>query len=1029
MIDTTRHSRLLAALAAEALAYPLARKLLVCRRHGEGLELLRSLAAAGRPWIGFTATTPMRLALELVSAGAADPELLDEFDEQALIDEAIDDVLREGRAPRYAVFAEGVGLRRALARAVQALRLAGASPRLVQRALADTSKREALAAILGRYDSLRIERGRADAADVFARATARVDEGAVLPDARLLIVPGHNLRGVSGGLLRCLVDRGAVLLDEDTPVGTAPAARLGGSAAVAPADPHAYLRMVADAPGTATRLSFFAATSIQAELREVLRRIIGAGARWDEAEIVATDPATYAVALDGLARRLGVPVGYAMGLPVARTRPGRVVSTYLRWIEDDFREDVIRGLIERSEIMPRGDGVPAGPTLARRLRRLRIGRGRARYLETIDAALRSIARTRTEDDDRSGTERVEARARERVQLQALRDLLAPILRATPELSSALPPEERRTTPAALARGVRAALKLTSVHADVDRAARDRLLERLERIEATLTREVPLRAALAMLEEKLDDRVPAPEAGGRAPWVSSGGRLHFTDLDGAGVSGRHLTFVVGLDASRFPDAPLHDTLLSDADRRALGRHEEVPSLPTSTERIDERRYALAALLARTRGPVTLSYAAWSAADGRALAPSAELLQAYRLRTGRAGADYEDLKAALVPYVSAVPRGAQLDGADAWLGGLDDGGVLRRGDDVVREAYPSLGRGIAAATARSGDVPSAHHGVITPRPIFDPRGRDVPMSASRLQSLGECPHRYLVLHVLGVRPPEDPEADPARWLSPLERGAALHEVFETTLSTARDRGLERDADAVATLAAEVLEVVIDRLRREQPPPGEAVYEAERKALRTDVRAFVRMVAEDGRSWVALEEAFGEDAPVSLGLPGGPLRVRGKIDRVDRIADDALVVVDYKTGSTYPFRAESGVWAGGRRLQHAFYTAGAEALHGGTVQAVEYHFPGIRGRNERVVYSRSQLDGGVRLIDHLLDLAARGWFVPTEDASSDCKYCDVRHVCRVRQRRGDRIESPPADWSARLYETDAEVLRALRTLREWQ
>jgi hypothetical protein len=44
-------------------------------------------------------------------------------------------------------------------------------------------------------------------------------------------------------------------------------------------------------------------------------------------------------------------------------------------------------------------------------------------------------------------------------------------------------------------------------------------------------------------------------------------------------------------------------------------------------------------------------------------------------------------------------------------------------------------------------------------------------------------------------------------------------------------------------------------------------------------------------------------------------------------------------------------------------------------------------------------------------------------------VRHVCRVREHRGDRIESPPADWSARLYETDAEVLRALRTLREWQ
>src|SRR5690606_40063076 len=103
---------------------------------------------------------------------------------------------------------------------------------------------------------------------------AIVDEGARLPDARLLIVPGHNLRGVSGGLLRRLVDRGAVVLDEDAPVGAAPAARLGGSAAAAPADQHAYLLMVADATVRATRLSVLSSMSIQAELREVMMRII-----------------------------------------------------------------------------------------------------------------------------------------------------------------------------------------------------------------------------------------------------------------------------------------------------------------------------------------------------------------------------------------------------------------------------------------------------------------------------------------------------------------------------------------------------------------------------------------------------------------------------------------------------------------------------------------------------------------------------------------------------------------------------------
>src|SRR5690606_40003881 len=95
--------------------------------------------------------------------------------------------------------------------------------------------------------------------------------------------------------------------------------------------------------------------------------------------------------------------------------------------------------------------------------------------------------------------------------------------------------QRRISPAGLARGARALLELSRAEHEVDRAARDRMLERLRRIETTLTRETTLRAALATLVEKLDDRVPAPETGGRAPWGSSGGRLHFTDIDGTGRS--------------------------------------------------------------------------------------------------------------------------------------------------------------------------------------------------------------------------------------------------------------------------------------------------------------------------------------------------------------------------------------------------------------------------------------------------------------------------------------------------------------
>src|SRR5690606_24495802 len=147
--------------------------------------------------------------------------------------------------------------------------------------------------------------------------------------------------------------------------------------------------------------------------------------------------------------------------------------------------------------------------------------------------------------------------------------------------------------------------------------------------------------------------------------------------GTRPAGRRLTFIGGLDAGRVPGVAATDALLGDRDRRRLSRAEESPALPTTAARIEERRCALAAALARLRGAVTLSSAAWNAAGGRSVAPSAELLRAYRLMTGDATADYDAMQKALAPHASAVPRGAQLDASDTWLAALDRDGILRRG----------------------------------------------------------------------------------------------------------------------------------------------------------------------------------------------------------------------------------------------------------------------------------------------------------------------------------------------------------------
>jgi ATP-dependent helicase/nuclease subunit B len=525
----------------------------------------------------------------------------------------------------------------------------------------------------------------------------------------------------------------------------------------------------------------------------------------------------------------------------------------------------------------------------------------------------------------------------------------------------------------------------------------------------------------VLLSKLETRVPSPDSAGPAPWSSGGGHLHMTDVPHGGFTGRKATFVVGLDAGRFPGAGVQDALLTDEDRRALGKGEDA-LLPTTSEKLEEKRYALAELLTRIRGRVTLSYSAWDAAETRMVPPAAEMLQAFRLLSGKPLANYDELHKAL-PMATAIPRAeGAIDGADVWLRSLSHNGILRSGENVVREVFRSLDRGLRAKDTREArDVLTAHHGRITPRSALDPRQNpDVVVSASRLEALGACPRRYMFRYVLGIWPPDDPDMQPDRWLSPLDRGSLLHGVYERALGLARDRSVEVSDAAFERLALDVLDEEVVHWKLAVPPPGRAVYKVEVDGLREDVLSFVQMVRGAEGEWIALEKKFGRngDPPVELDVPGGTIRIGGAIDRVDKLPNGGLVIIDYKTGSSYGYTRKTGFYNGGRRLQHVLYAAIAEKLFGERVEKAEYHFPTVKGKNLAASYEIGDLSGGFDVVDRLLELVALGHFFPTDDAS-DCRFCDYAIVCRA-----DGETSPPAEWAQR--SNQLEELRVMRELR---
>jgi ATP-dependent helicase/nuclease subunit B len=1011
VLDPSRHPRLLVSLETATRAHALGRKLLVCPRVADGRELLRALAIAGVPWTGWEATTLHRVALGAAGPSLAAGELssADELDVLAAADGAIDAV-----ATRRTARTDGAAARGAIRSALASLRRAGVDPPALRRVHPRDRRLAALAAALDAYTAELARAGREDEPGILARAVEELRSGrALLPEARIHLLPGLPLRGVAGRLVRLLIERGATVLQTDPVMGTDPPPGMLWASG-APASPLSFLPLDPPNPIARPAVDAFAAATPGDEVREVLRRAIADGGGWDGVEIVAMDADAYGGALDSTHRRLeavegiGVPASFAEGVAVRRTRVGRALEAYFRWVREGCPAEILRELLDAGDVGPprRWRRIP-GHALARALRRLRIGWGRERYIPALGAARCALEYAPEELIVAAGSPAAADGSATRAgeELDALRAIVAPLVAATPAGPDPLAAEEPRTSPAALAAGALAFLDLVPDGGSADRAARSLLRTRLLRTRETLTHEAAWGAAMVDLRARLDAG-GAPSGAGGADGTSEGGRLHLSGVRSGGFACRARTFVVGLGAQVEAEDGPGDPLLTDSVRQRINAGSEgpVPPLATSAERAAEARFRRAALLARLRGRVTVSHAAWATAQGRSASPAPEMLQALRHREDVGTLGYHALRGALGPLASAVPAGGRmLDGRDAWLAALAGDGGMRDGRRVVRAAFPGVDRGLIAAEARAGDRATAYHGVVTRR-----AGAPGPaaFSASVLEALGTCPRRYFYGVVLGVAPADDTARRPDAWLSPAQRGTLLHRVYERTLREARLADDDLASPALAVLAEAVLEAEAARAAARIPPPSRAVLAAELAALRDDVGCWVRMARDDAPRWIHLEYRFepGDDDAGPAAIP-----LRGVIDRVDEAAPGRLRLVDYKTGRAdgyHPARPLDG----GRRVQHVVYAVASRRMLGAEVDAAEFHFPTRAGRNERVRLPVPAAGEAEALLARMASLAAEGPYLPTDEAA-DCRFCDFAAVCRAATDEHGGTDSPPAAWMKRV------------------
>ena len=205
----------------------------------------------------------------------------------------------------------------------------------------------------------------------------------------------------------------------------------------------------------------------------------------------------------------------------------------------------------------------------------------------------------------------------------------------------------------------------------------------------------------------------------------------------------------------------------------------------------------------------------------------------------------------------------------------------------EAPPSLG---PAETWREGMRRSAHLEEAGDRPPPTLPAGTVARGGTRLFKLqAACPFRAFAELRLGARPLEVVQPG----LGPRERGTLAHAVLEATWKALASQQalLEIEPEELAALALRAADEALDRVARERPDVVRGRFrELERERL-------VRLVLE----WLEVERERSPFQVVgferSLRMEVGGLLVDAQIDRMDRLPDGSLAILDYKTGTPNP------------------------------------------------------------------------------------------------------------------------------------
>lgn len=454
---------------------------------------------------------------------------------------------------------------------------------------------------------------------------------------------------------------------------------------------------------------------------------------------------------------------------------------------------------------------------------------------------------------------------------------------------------------------------------------------------------------------------------------------------------------GMVEKAFPRSPRQDPILLDAERvainRALTRTGGASELPIKARRGEEERLLFTLAVQAARKRVVLTFPRLDPIQGRPRIPSWYLLQTVEAVTGRP-CDFGGLdrllaesplgRVAPITWLHRETRDRAVHPLEYDLASFDLARHERTPDAMryLSEVTPFFEQALRSELARFGTSQfTKYDGLIEdPELLSRLNQRFFPgqptLAATRLETYAHCPFGYLISHVYGLEPLEEPER--IAELEAMHRGALIHQIlfrFFSKITAAGDQPVrEAQWPALEAIARELF----DRFERNHAVGYPLTWLVAQQRILDDLRGLLirESQRDDGYRPALFELRFGmgphddEESEQSTRRrvlieleDGTSFGLRGKIDRVD-IKDEERTcrVFDYKTGrKTIPQKAAFG---GGTLLQRPIYILAAEQLMEGVtpVSATLYYVSRAAGFAQRE-FARGDWEGNMKTLQHIV------------------------------------------------------------------